>query len=369
MKLLLNVLSYSWLLAALVLWLWHGRRYYRLRKIIKQKVTIPLDPDLAPLSLIICFRNEAVNLKRLLSEWCEQDYPDYEVIMVDDHSTDNGAALVQEAQERYPFLKLVNASDGGASGKKAALQRGIIAAQNDALAFCDADCKPASKHWLKEIGLRLKKNDVVLGYGPLQGEGFTAWLSDYETVNTALRYWSYASMGKAYMGVGRNLAYRKSSMQAVQALNKHQDLLSGDDDLTLREMADGLKVVCMSPQRSFTYSPAPANLKQWWRQKGRHYSTAWRYEKGVRFSLALEGFLQLLFALLLPIAFWHLNTTLVLAVFIGRWLFSAYPGKIHRDLIQHKAQAWLWPFFEMFWAIATTLLHLRNLIWGAPSKW
>ena len=369
MMLLFPTLAGLWVLAGLVLWIWHARRYRGLKSILEHPGAIPINEELKPLSLIICFHNEAENLKRLIPHWCEQKYPEFEVILVDDHSDDRGSEIVQKAQNQYSHLKLLDSLERHDRGKKAALRRGIIAAKNEALVFCDADCVPASPLWLKHLGSRLNRSEVVLGYGALQGKGFTGMLSDYETVSTALRYWSYAQNGKAYMGVGRNLAYHRSSMRAVQALSKHEDLLSGDDDLTLREMANDLKVACMGHSKSFTLSPAPKNLKHWWKQKGRHYSTAWRYASGVKFSLGLEGFLQLLFVILLPFAIWELPWYVVLGLFLGRWFFSAFPRKEHFPLIQHRWQALLWPFFEMVWAIATTLLHLRNLVLGPPKKW
>lgn len=362
-------LAYLWVLIALALGLWFQLRFRGLKSILQKPVERSIGERLPSLSLIICFRNEEENLRRLIPLWAEQQYPDFEVILVDDHSSDGGVAFLQSAQIQYPHLRILSSSAEQPQGKKSALRRGILAAKHECLVFTDADCTPASDKWLRGVGEALIKNDVVLGYGALQGTGFAAQLSDYETVQTALRYWSYALIGKAYMGVGRNLAYRKSAMQAVQALNKHQDLLSGDDDLTLREMAKGLKVYCLSDARTFTYSPAPASLKDWWRQKGRHYSTAWRYQREVKLSLALEGALQLAFWLLLPLAVLHIGLFWVLFTVGCRALLSHYPRKEQFNLVQHRGLAWFWPLFEMVWAFATTLLHLRNLIWGSPKKW
>lgn len=367
---LIAILTGLWIAACLALWFWQSLRFRRLKSILLGPEPRKLNELQPGISLIICFKDEEENLAQNLEFWCKQDYPNFEIILVDDHSSDGSNDFIREQQliENHK-IKLISPQANSKPGKKEALKRGILAATNDYLVFTDADCIPQSRNWLRAIGSRLNNNDVVLGYGALNGHGFTASLSDFETVQTVLRYWSYAEIGQAYMGVGRNLAYRKSSMRAVQALAKHQDLLSGDDDLTLREMGRNLRVACLTSADTFTVSPSPTNLKSWWKQKGRHYSTAWRYDPSIRFSLGVEGVLQLGFALLLPFAIIGLPYYYLLALFFGRWFFSGYPRKAQTHLIQQKGQAWLWPFYEMFWAIATTLLHLRNLIWGPPKKW
>lgn len=367
---LIAILTGLWTATCLALWFWHSVRFRRLKPILLGPEPRKLQEPQPGISLIICFKDELENLSQNLEHWCKQDYPNFEIILVDDHSSDASADFIRSKQLIANHkIKLISPQAKAKPGKKEALKRGILAASNEFLVFTDADCIPQSKNWLRAIGSRLNSNDVVLGYGALAGKGFTASLSDFETVQTVLRYWSYAKIGKAYMGVGRNLAYRKSSMQAVQALAKHQDLLSGDDDLTLREMGQNLRVACLTSADTFTLSPSPFDLKSWWKQKGRHYSTAWRYDTAIKLSLGLEGVLQLGFAVLWPFAIMGLPYYLFLILFLGRWFLSGYPRPAQKHLIQQKSQARLWPFYEMFWAIATTLLHLRNLIWGPPTKW
>lgn len=321
------------------------------------------------LSVIICFKNEAANLKQHLPLWCEQDYPKFELILIDDHSSDGGSSLVKEAMGHYPQLRLVQLQADDSEGKKAAQKKGILAAQHDALVFTDADCKPASSSWLRHLSRAFQKHDVVLGYGALEGRGLVGALSEYETVETVIRYWSYALRGNPYMGVGRNLAYRKSVVPALKALTEHGGLLSGDDDLTIGALPRGSRVGLLTAPAAFTYSPAPASWKAWWRQKTRHYSTAWNYSRALQFSLAFEGFLQLLFLLLAPWAFISLPLWVVFPLFVGRWLvgLSAYEHVQPRR--GSKLALLFYPFLEMIWVLATTFIHLRNLISGPPQKW
>jgi glycosyltransferase involved in cell wall biosynthesis len=369
MESLLSVLGVIWLIVTGALWIWHLWRNRNLLPILNHTNAAVSIMEMPFLSVIICFRNEAKNLQTLIPYWADQDYPAFELILVNDHSEDESLAIVQKFQTQYSHLKLVSVNPQSGTGKKAALAQGISTASSDFLVFTDADCKPASQSWLKGIGLSLSTHDVVLGYGPLNGKGFTSLLADYETVATALRYWSYASRGHIYMGVGRNLGYRKSAMQADKALAKHRDLLSGDDDLTLNESSKGLSVYCLTEPNTFMHSMAPKTIGEWWHQKGRHYSTAWRYNSKLKIALGLEGFLQLYTLLAIPAAILTLEYYFWLPLLVGRWFFSQYPKTEHLALLKQPRAAKFWPFFEAFWALSTAILHFRNLLLGPPKKW
>ena len=349
----------------LVLWFWWRRA--RMGRLMERPA--PEGEAKTPLSLLICFKNEASHLKSLLPKWCEQAYSNYEVILVDDHSTDEGPELVRKAMKQYPHLRLIQLKPEDLEGKKAAQKKGILAAQNDALVFCDADCRPASNFWLKHISAGFEKHDVVLGFGALEGSGFIGALSEYETLETVIRYWSYAENGRPYMGVGRNLAYRKSAVPALEALDRHADLISGDDDLTLSELGKNSRVRVLAHPDSFTLSPSASNWKAWWRQKTRHYSTAWRYSPRIKLSLGLEGFLQLLYVLLLPFAVLNLPLYIVIGLVAARWVFGIKVYEYLQKREGTKSTLLFHPFLEMIWVLATTIIHLRNLILGPPRKW
>lgn len=364
---LLILFALLWMIAAAMLLLWHSWRFINLSHVQKQGAKPTPEKDLS-ISLIICFKNEERNLVRCLPHWLEQDYANFEIILVDDFSGDSSALRIRNFQNENSKLRLISPSPNDISGKKHAQARGIRAAENEYLVFTDADCIPSSPKHLSHMASHLANHDLILGYGALQGSGFVGSLSEYETVQTALRYWSYALKGNAYMGVGRNMAYRKTALHPEKALARHSDLLSGDDDLTIREMAKGLRVACLFDSEAFTISPAAPNFRAWLHQKGRHYSTAWRYEQKVKIALGTEGLLQLAFAVLFPLSLF-VYPVLTLSLFLGRWLLTPYPSKYHKPLLTNSKVARLWPFLEMIWAIATALLHLRNLVFGPPKKW
>jgi glycosyltransferase involved in cell wall biosynthesis len=251
-----------------------------------------LKEPLPALSVIICARNEAENLQRRLPAVLAQDYPDYEVIVVDDDSADDTPALLRRLAAEYSRLRALRLSPKTSPGKKAALAYGITAAQNEWLVFTDADCTPASSYWLREMALRMEMPsespvEIVLGYGPYiaTAGALNGWVR-FETVFTAMQYGAFALCGLPYMGVGRNLAWKKSLFARTSGFASHAGLASGDDDLFVNAVATAHNtVLCFSPQ-AFTYSSAPNSWAGWFRQKRRHLSTGHRYRRRHRVALA-----------------------------------------------------------------------------------
>ena len=251
-----------------------------------------LKEPLPALSVIICARNEAENLQRRLPAVLAQDYPDYEVIVVDDDSADDTPALLRRLAAEYPRLRALRLSPKTSPGKKAALAYGITAAQNEWLVFTDADCTPASSYWLREMALRMEMPsespvEIVLGYGSYiaTAGALNGWVR-FETVFTAMQYGAFALCGLPYMGVGRNLAWKKSLFARTSGFASHAGLASGDDDLFVNAVATAHNtVLCFSPQ-AFTYSSAPNSWAGWFRQKRRHLSTGHRYRRRHRVALA-----------------------------------------------------------------------------------
>jgi biofilm PGA synthesis N-glycosyltransferase PgaC len=171
-------------------------------------------PSQEPVSIIICARNEADNLDNYLPLVLSQDYPEYEVIVVNDCSTDDTDGIVKKYMEQYPRLRtsIIKEDRKFAHGKKLAVTIGIKAAKYDRLLFTDGDCKPESNHWLSLMaGNFSEKTSIILGYGGYFPQpGFLNKYIRYDTLIIALQYFSFALCRIPYMGVGRNLAYKRS---------------------------------------------------------------------------------------------------------------------------------------------------------------
>ena len=256
---------------------------------------------LEPISVIICAWNEEDNLKKHLQNILEQDYPEFEVIVVNDHSLDETDLLLQSWQVKYAHLRVINLSRENAKirGKKFAISMGIKGAKYDNLVFTDADCRPKSKKWLKHISSGFSNGkELVLGFGGFEKRpGIFNRLYRYESVHIAMQYMSYALAGMPYMGVGRNLAYKKHLFFKTKGFVKHRHVASGDDDLMVNEVATGSDTCVVIKKESHTVSEPPQNMAGWWLQKRRHLSTGGYYRISSKLFLGVFTLTHLLFYL------------------------------------------------------------------------
>ncbi|MGB0930518.1 MAG: glycosyltransferase, partial [Chitinophagales bacterium] len=238
-------------------------------------------PQSLPISVVICARNEAENLKKYLPLILNQNYPQFEVIVVNDSSIDDTQIILETFAEKYSCLKTINTAGlkRDMAGKKFALTKGIEATQYEHLVFTDADCYPASQDWIAEMVKKFtKKRQIILGFGPyVCHRGCLNKIIQYETLMTALQYLSLSLMGLSYMGVGRNLAYHKSLFLENKGFENHKDTPSGDDDLFINEVATSQNTTLTIAPKTFCYSEPPLGWQTWFAQKKRHLSTGKHY--------------------------------------------------------------------------------------------
>jgi glycosyltransferase involved in cell wall biosynthesis len=254
-----------------------------------------------PISVIISARNEAKNLSQFLPAIMAQDYPDFEVILINDCSSDGSDILLLDMQANYPRLKVVTITehDRFKTGKKFALTLGIKAAANEHLLFTDADCIPASTQWIRLMARNFDgKAELVLGYSPYQKSGgIMNTFIRFETLKTGINYLSAALGGDAYMGIGRNMAYTKTLFFKSKGFASHMHIISGDDDLFVNQNATESNVRIEIDRDAFTYSQAKTDLSGWYRQKKRHMGVGKFYKDRHRRMLttnALSGFIYYL---------------------------------------------------------------------------
>lgn len=260
-----------------------------------------------PLSVIICARNEAINLKRNLKYVLEQDYPEFEVIIVNDCSTDNTDEVLGEYLAKYDNLRITNIplDNKFSHGKKLALTVGIKSAIHEKLVFTDADCRPETAGWLTAIDKAFTRKEIVLGYGGYERKKtIVNNYIRYDALTIALTYLGFALAKKPYMGVGRNLAYKKDLFFKNKGFASNYGILSGDDDLFINEVATKLNTAIVVEKDSFTRSEPEKTWGAFFNQKLRHLSTAGNYKKKHIFRLALEPLSRAWFYALLVVLLW-----------------------------------------------------------------
>ncbi|GAB2547103.1 glycosyltransferase [Rufibacter soli] len=340
-----------------------------------QKDPVPQDPAaLPPLSILVAAHNEVENLQELLPLLLQQEYPQpYEVILIDDRSWDGTHVLVKEYQLENPHLKLVRVKETPPfmSPKKYALFLGVKAAQNEHLLFTDADCRPASNHWAQRMaGGFVGGHDIVLGVSPyMQIYGFLNSLIRFETFLTAMQYLSFAKRGKAYMGVGRNLAYTKSTFFRNKGFSSHIRSLGGDDDLFVQEAARHSTVQIMLDAESHTQSFPETKWRSWWRQKRRHMAAGRQYAGVERFRIGLFVLSNILFYIISLVLLGLQHQTPYVGVIIGAryvavWVI--YMAVARR--LQDPFKWWLLPVLELgyylnYIGIGISVLMTKKIRW------
>ena len=331
-------------------------------------------PKRIPISVIVCAKNEEENVVNFIPLLAEQDYPDYEIILIDDASSDGTLEIFEAFEKQYPNIRLVKVENNEAfwGNKKFALTLGIKAAKKEYLLFTDADCYPNSKDWIKEMSSQFTtEKTIVLGYGAYEkiAGSFLNKLIRFETMLTAVQYFSWAKIGQPYMGVGRNLAYKKEEFFNVNGFIEHMKIRSGDDDLFINEAAKAKNTtICYSPE-SFTYSKPKTSFKEWFIQKRRHIATATFYKPFDRMQLSIFYISQVLF-LVLPIVLlaFQFQWIVVLSLIGFRYLFAWITLGFSAGKLKEKDVMYWFPIFEIALIITQLNIFLTN-VFSKPVHW
>ena len=282
-----------------------------------------------PVSIIVCARDEAPNLARNLPGLLAQTYPStHEVLVVNHNSQDDTRYLLEEFKKTFKDLHIVNLEQEakGIPGKKYPLSMGIKEAKYEVLLLTDADCVPATESWVQLMQDGYDDDtEIVLGYGAYYKKpGILNKLIRFETFHSALQYLSFAIAGNPYMGVGRNLSYKKNLFLTSKGFSSINHVPGGDDDLFINKLATRFNTRVVLDQDSFTLSEPKTSFNKWYLQKNRHFSTAKYYKTGHRFLLGTYSLTQFLFYPLLVASIIFYDWRIALSVFGLRFFTQAY---------------------------------------------
>jgi glycosyltransferase involved in cell wall biosynthesis len=356
----------------------------------KQPDVGELPSSTAGITIVVCARNELENLTELLPLLNNQDYPTFEVLVMDDRSTDGTTKYLEnEIAElsRVRFIR-IDKEHEHVTPKKYALTIALKKALYPTVLLTDADCRPASVNWLATMVSSLDHGhkDIVLGFSPYeQRPGLLNMLIRFETLYTAVQYFSLALAGRPYMGVGRNLAYRTQLFFNNKGFYTHMNVLGGDDDLFINEVATKRNTaVCLDPA-AFTWSKPKETWADWRIQKRRHLNVGKHYKSGHKLRLGLltgshvlTWFLALVVGLvLLAKEIWHdsfmLNEWLLMLVATGTFVFRLLSfwgivGRISYRLA-HTVHWAAMPLMDLILAIYYGLAGLRILFTAKQKRY
>lgn len=264
-----------------------------------QKGDVHFTQELQPLSVVISARNESENLRKFLPSILEQDYPEFEVIVINDGSTDESEDLLSALEEKYPNLYHSFTPDTAryVSRKKLSLTLGIKASKYDWLVFTEANCTPASNQWLRLMARNFTpRTEIVLGYsGYERGKGCLHRRVSFDSLFTSLRYLGFALAGKPYIGIGRNLAYRKELFFNVKGYSNHLNLQRGEDDLFINQISNENNTRVETDINSTVRMQPVEYYKDWKEEKVSYMATARFYKGSQRLLLGFETLSRLLF--------------------------------------------------------------------------
>ncbi len=322
--------------------------------------------DLPSVSVIIACRNELQNLKSNLQYIINQRYPEFEIVIVDDNSTDGTYEYVSNLANPSPCsIKLVK-NDG--KGKKIALSCGVRAASYEHLIFTDADCRPASEKWISGMMLHFDEaNPLVVGYGELSGKTFASRFSSYDATLIAMQYMGFASLGHAYMAVGRNIAYSRKLWDTLGGFASHSDMASGDDDLFVREAAKHIRPTVCFLHDAKTISPAKDRLAKLLRQKSRHVSTSARYSLPDKFLSGGEIVTRTLF-FAMAVAMMFVNWKIALAFVVLRLAMVLFALGRFCSLTKTDSNLFMSLIFDIFAPIFYLALLVYR-IFNRKTEW
>jgi glycosyltransferase involved in cell wall biosynthesis len=323
-----------------------------------------------PVSVIICARDEAPNLALNLPGALVQNYPStHEVIVVNHNSQDDTRYLLEEFKKTFKALHIVNLEYEaiGIPGKKYPLSMGIKEAKYEVVLLTDTDCVPASEHWIGKMQDGYDEGvQVVLGYSPYyKRPGILNRLIRFETFHTALQYLSYALAGTPYMGVGRNLSYKKELFFRNKGFSSGNHLPGGDDDLFINQVASPSNTRIVIDPDTFTLSEPKTNLKDWIRQKSRHYSTGKFYKSRHKWLLGLYSISHFLYYPAFFASLIYFKWEYVLGVFAVRFILQGIVYYRTMKKLGEKDLFIIWWLLDV-WMFFYYLLFVKT-IWKKPS--
>jgi glycosyltransferase involved in cell wall biosynthesis len=323
-----------------------------------------------PVSVVVCARDEAHNLVKNLPGVLLQEYKTtHEVIVVNDNSVDESKYILEELQKTFKKLLPLELHQEAKliAGKKFPLSMGIKTAKYEVLLLTDADCVPASEFWMQKMQDAYQPGiEIVLGYGAYhKKKGFLNKIIRFETFHSALQYFSYAIAGLPYMGVGRNLSYKKELFLTNKGFSSINQIPGGDDDLFINKVATPKNTAIVLDKDAYTLSEPKKTWTSWWQQKTRHYSAARYYQGKHKFLLGMYSATQFLVYPLLVVAALFFCWWLALAIFGLRMLVQSI---VWYKTMKKLNETDLWPLFWLLdiWMFFYYLIFVPAL-WKKPK--
>lgn len=308
-----------------------------------------------PVSIVVCAHDEEMNLRELIPHLLAQKYPAFEVIIVEDRSNDDTYDFLLQATKEDARLKMVRVTQkpDHIAGKKFALTLGIKAASHDWVLLTDADCKPVSDQWIASMCEKIQgTTKIVLGFSPyLKSKGLLNSFIRFESYLTGIQFIGLALLGKPYMGVGRNLMYRKELFLDNKGFNSHLSVTGGDDDLFVNQHTTRQNTVVGIGGESVVFSKPKETWSEFLHQKLRHLSVGKWYKFSDKIVVGLFSLSWMMSWFLvvptIPFSSWP---AIVTSVFLVRWILEISLFHVASVKLGGSFEVWKVPFLDFMYA-------------------
>ncbi len=253
--------------------------------------------SLPSVSVILCSMDDSENLKKCLPTILEQDYPSFEVIVVNDSFTEECQSLIHAYTKKYSNLysTYIPADAKYLSRKKLSITIAAKASKNDILLFTEPNCYVEDKHWIQRMMQNFTtETEIVLGYSRMEKKkGYSNRLAAYDNLFSAMQYLGQAITNNPYRGIGRNLAYRKELFFRHKGFSKFLYLQVGEDDLFINQVATKNNTKVEVDVAGIT----TCNISRfdWKVQKMCNALTSGFYPKGIRYLFDFEVITRYIF--------------------------------------------------------------------------
>ncbi|MPL66710.1 hypothetical protein SDC9_12397 [bioreactor metagenome] len=249
-------------------------------------------------SVVMCVKDDAYNLEKKLPIILEQEYPNFEVVVVNDASKDETEYVLRVLQEIYPNLNVVNLYNNvnGFLGKKYPLSLGIKSAKNEIILLTESDTMPLNYNWITTMvkGFRQKK-DIVLGFTNFeQKPTFLNTLMQYENLTSAMNYLGNAMLNNPYMGQGRNMAYKREFFFETGGFISQYNISVGEDDLFINKNANSKNTAVVLNRDSINLASPKEKREEWVIQKKKHFKSMSHFKLKDKIISTLMPFATLL---------------------------------------------------------------------------
>lgn len=326
-----------------------------------------------PVSIIVCAHDEEPNLRALVPQLLSQNYPTFEVIVVEDRSNDGTFDFLLQATKEDARLRMVRVTQkpDHITGKKFALTLGIKAAAYDWVLLTDADCLPSSNEWITSMADKIQsETKIVLGFSSYNTQsGLLNSFVRFESYLTGIQFIGLALLGKPYMGVGRNLMYRKELFLDNKGFNAHLGVVGGDDDLFVNQHTTRQNTVVSIGGESIVFSKPKTTWGEFFHQKFRHLSVGRRYKFSDKIVLGLFSVTWMLaWFVVVPAAPYTSWPAIVTGLFFVRWTLEITLFHQGSEKLGGSFEGWKVPFLDFMYAfyylvIGAKALFVKKVKW------